>query len=267
MGRAWKGEPGRVLSGPVRLRTAGWTFVLAVLLAACASTPPWMGMDGDQLFEYGLEQFEDRDWDEAILAFERLVASFPGHARGAEARMYLARAHFRKGEFISAAAEFERFLQRYPSHGLAPEASLGICRAYAELAPHPQRDQEYTQRAREACRATASEFQGMNVAQEADSIRVTMVERLGERWFQEGRFYQRRNFHDSAILIFQDVVDFFPETSWAPRSLLALYRSYEAIGWEEEARQSRDRLLFLYPDSEAAREVREERADGDGDVR
>jgi outer membrane protein assembly factor BamD len=226
-----------------------------------------MGMDGEELFAYAMEQYEDRDWDEAIDAFERLVASFPGHARSAEARIHLARAHFQKEEYITSAAEFERFLQRYPSHGLAPEASLGICRSYARLAPHPQRDQEYTRRAREACRATASEFQGMNVAQEADSLRVEMVQRLAERSYQEGRFYQRRNFHDSAILIFQDVVDFYPETEWAPQALLALFRSYEAIGWEEEARQARERLLFLYPDSEAAQEVAEARVNGDGDVR
>jgi outer membrane protein assembly factor BamD len=264
MGRAWKmgaGDPGM---GWARWRSAGWALMVSLVFSACASTPPWMGMDGDELFAYGVEQFEDRDWDEAVDAFERLVASFPGHPRGAEARIYLARAHFENGEYITSAAEYERFLQRYPSHGMTPEASLGICRAYARLAPHPQRDQEYTRRAREACRATASEFQGMNVAQEADSIRVEMVDRLAERWYQEGRFYQRRNFHDSAILIFQDVVDFFPETAWAPRALLALFRSYEAIGWEEEATQVRERLLFLYPDSEAAQEAR---ANGDGDAR
>jgi len=258
MGRAWMTS-----AGPATARRLGWLFCCFVLFQGCASSPPWMGMDGEQLYAYGQERFEARDWDEAIVAFERMVASFPGHPMGADARMQLARAHFAKKEYVSSAAEYERFLQRYPSHGMSPEASLGICRAYAELAPHPQRDQEYTRRAREACRATASEFRGMNVATEADSIRIEMVNRLAERRFQEGRFYQRRNFHDSAILVFQEVVDFFPETDWAPQALLALHRSYGMIGWEEEAEQTRQRLLFLYPNSEAAEEVRSGR---DGDV-
>lgn len=264
MRRAWRTGaegPGR---GRARWTLVGWGLTVFLALSACASTPSWMGLDGDELFAFSVERFEEGDWDEAVDGFERLLASFPGHARSAEAQIYLARAHSENGEFITAAAEYERFLQRYPSHGMAPEASLGICRAYARLAPHPQRDQEYTRRAREACRTTATEFQGMNVAQEADSIRTEMVDRLAERWYQEGRFYQRRDFHDSAILIFQDLVDFFPETVWAPQALLALLRSYEAIGWEEEAGQSRERLLFLYPESEAAQEAR---VNGDGDAR
>jgi outer membrane protein assembly factor BamD len=231
---------------------------LLALVPACASTPAWAGLDAEGLFGYGVEQFEERDWDEAIRAFDRLITQHPGFARNDEARMYLARAHFRKGQFIIAAADFERFLQRYPNHGLAPEASLGICRSYVELAPISQRDQTFTERAVEACRTTAIEFQGMNVADEARELQNRMVDRLARREYEDGRFYQRRGLHDSAILVFQDLVDYYPQTVWAPRGYLALYRSYRAIGWEEEAEQARARLLANYPESEAARELRAE---------
>lgn len=218
-------------------------------------------MDAAELFDYGVEQFEARDWDEAILAFDRLIIQHPGFARNDEARMYIARANFRKEQYILAAADFERFLQRYPNHGLAPEASLGICRSYVELAPVSQRDQTYTERAVDACRTTALEFAGMNVADEARELQNRMVNRLARREYEDGRFYQRRGFHDSAILIFQDLVDFYPQTDWAPRGYLALYHSYRAIGWDDEAEQARERLLANYPESEAARELRADNGD------
>jgi outer membrane protein assembly factor BamD len=245
--------------------------IAAVLLAwaaiGCSSAPAYQGMDAPQIFELAEQAMEDEDWNDAIDAFERLISAHPGFPRLDEARMGLARAHFEKGEYVTAAAEYERFIIRYPSHGRVAEASLGICRSYAALSPHAQRDQEYTARARDACRQTRDEFQGMNVAEEAEEIRREMVERLAESEFLAGRFYQRRDFHDSAIIYFQDVVDFFPETTWAPRAFLAMYRSYRAIGWHEEAEETRDRLLFLYPDSQAAAELRAEqdgaaRADG-----
>lgn len=228
------------------------TLVVAVSLPACSSGPGWGELSGENLFAYAVEAYEDEDWGEAIEALEALVFRQPGYEGMAEARMYLARAHFQNGEFITSAAEFQRFLDRYPSHGLAPEASLGICRSYAELAPHPQRDQDYTEQAVITCRATSQEFAGFNVAEEAQGIQNEMFDRLAESLYLQGRHYQRRNFHDSAILYFQDLVDFYPQTSWAAEGFLALYRSYSAIGWEEEADRARRRLLDNYPDSEAA---------------
>lgn len=237
----------------------GWALALALVAAACGSGPAWQEeMSADALFAFGVEAYEAEEWDDAIGSFERLIFQAPSFEDLPEARMYLARAHFGKEEFITSAAEFDRFLQRYPSHGLAPEASLGICRSYAELAPDPQRDQEYTQRAVDACRRSAQEFAGMNVAEEAREIQNDMFDRLAESLYEQGRHYQRRNFHDSAILYFQDLVDFYPQTRWAAEGFLALYRSYTAIGWEEEADRARRRLLDNYPDSEAAQELADE---------
>lgn len=256
--------------GRLRVRQCGsgdrrgiWGILVVLLLSACSSTPPWAGLEAAPLFEFGAQAFEEGEYDDAIAALERYIASFPGAANVAEARMLLGRSHFAKREYITAAAEFERFLLRHPSHGLAPEASLGICRAYAEVSPHPQRDQEYTRRAIEACRNTANEFTGMNVAQEARALQAQMFEKLAQRLYEEGRFYQRRGFHDPAILYFRELIDFYPQTSWAPEGFLALYRSYREIGWEEEADEVRRRLLANYPDSDAARALVDGGGDGD----
>lgn len=230
----------------------------AVVLASCSSAPPYQGLGADQIFEVGMQAMEEEDWDDAIQAFERLISAHPGFARMAEVRFNLSQAHFEKREYLMAASEWELFMTRYPSHGRVPEASLGICRSYAALSPHPQRDQRYTERARDACRETRNEFQGMNVAEEAEEIRVRMVEKLAQRVYEVGLDYQRWGAHDSALIYFNDLVDFYPETSWAPRGLLAMYRSYRDIGWDEEAEETRQRLFFNYPDSQAAAELRAE---------
>jgi outer membrane protein assembly factor BamD len=245
-------------------RGGGVALLLALVVVGCSRGLSFQGLDTQQIYDRGIEFYEDGDWDDAISSFERVLTTDPGFPLRPEARMYLARSHFGKGEYILAANEFEMVLLRSPNHPLTPEASLGICRSYRALSPIPPRDQEYTRRAESACRQTANEFRGTPEGDQADEYRREMTERLAEKWFDEGRFYQRRNLHNSALIVFQDVVDHFPQTRWAPRAMLGLYRSYESLGWTDEMNRTAERLLLLYPDSDAAREVGRERADGNG---
>ncbi|TVP44303.1 MAG: outer membrane protein assembly factor BamD [Gemmatimonadales bacterium] len=267
--RAWEGREGRRrsregLPGGAPGRGPGLAVVLLLLalVPACASTPGYFGLDADPLYERAVGYFDDEDWDDAISAFDHFLFAYPGEPRSPDARMYLARAHFEREQYITSAAEYERFLQFYPSHGRAPEASLGICRSYQRLSPTSQRDQGYTERAVDACRNTVNEFAGMTVAEEAREIQRAMIERLAQREYEDGFFYERRGLYDSAILVYQDLVDFFPQTTWAPRGFLGLYRSYRAINWDTEAEQVRSRLLANYPDSPEADQVREGSANG-----
>ncbi len=247
---------------PWRRASAGGRGAASLLLVltcgGCASVPAYLSMDGDQLWEEGSAAFEAEEWDDAIQLLERLLVQFPGYLESPQARILVARAYSGRGEFATAVSEYERFLQVYRSHSLAPEASLGICEAYASLAPHPQRDQEYTARAEEACGQTWLEFRGLNVAETADSIRIVMRNRLAEAGFQEAEFYQRFDMHNSAIMIFEDVVNTYPETEWAPRGLLGIYRSYVELGWEPEAEEASERLIANFPDSDSVRELRSE---------
>ena len=232
------------------------TLLIALALAGCASAPAYLSMEGDQLWEAGLQAYEAEEWDGAIEMLERLLVQFAGHPESPQARIHVARAYAGRGEFATAVAEYERFLQVYRNHSLAPEASLGICEAHASLAPHPQRDQEYTASAEEACGQTWLEFRGLNVAETADSIRVVMRNRLAEAGFQEAEFYQRFDMHNSAIMVFEEVVNTYPETEWAPRGLLGIYRSYVDLGWVPEAEEASERLIANFPDSDSANELR-----------
>ncbi len=242
------------------MRKVSLVGLAAPLLAlACASQDPFAGYDVDQLWEAGSVAFEDEDWDEAILAFQRLTSQSPGHVRAPEARILLARAHEERDEFLTAASEYERFLQLHYNHELAPEASLGICQAYADLSPITQRDQVPTRTARDACARTVAEFGGLTVAEEAQEISGRMVDKLAQAAFEHADFYRWRGCLPCAVGYFEEgVVLQYPTTDWAPRALLAMYRAYQELGWAEEADETRDRLLFNFPESQWAAELQAE---------
>lgn len=235
---------------------ASATLLVGILLGGCASTPPYQGLSADQLFELGSQRFEEEDWGKAAEVFERLVFADPSYPRLVEARMYLARAYYNKGDYITSVSEFTRIMDRHPGHALAPEASLGICKSYAAQSPHVQRDQSTTVQAWTSCRNTATDFREHPVAAEAQALRDRMEAKLAEKVFLAGDFYFRRKFYHSGIIYFDDLLRQYPRSEWAPQALLRLFQSYSAMDWDTEAEEVRARLLRDFPDSDAAREVR-----------
>ena len=247
------------VNGRSRTRRTGWIPVLSllVMLPACTSTPPYVGLTASQLLEYSREAYEREDWDEAVTALERLVQGAPGFDQMAEARMLLAQAYLHKGDYITANSEFVRFSSTYPTHELMTEAALGLCRSHARLSPILDRDQQYTVQALSSCQAVTLDYPTTPEAAEADSIRNVMVEKLAWKDVGRGEFYFSRGLLDSGLIYFEQALEEYPETTAAPAALLFIYRSYERLEYEEEAMEARQRLLDRYPDSPEAQEVRD----------
>lgn len=213
------------------------------------------GMQPDDLFAEGTREFEAGDWNKAVEVFERLLFADPAYPRLVETRMYLARAYYNKGEFITSISEFTRVLDRNPGHALAPEASLGICQSYYAQSPNVQRDQTMTAQAWNACQNTVTDFRGTAVAAEAEALRDEMEGKLAEKLYVAGDFYFRRKLYHSGIIYFNDLLTQYPRNDWAAPALLRLFQSYSSLDWDTEAEEVRQRLLREFPDSEAAKEI------------
>jgi outer membrane assembly lipoprotein YfiO len=232
------------------------TLLLALGLAGCASTPWFMGLDSDGVYAVATGHVQSGEWKDATESLERFLLQFPTDPRAADARLLLAQAFTETREHLSASLEYLRFLERHPTDPRAAEAALGICSSYQALSPHIQRDQSYTRQAVTACQNVALDYPATPQADRAEDIRDEMLEKLALRELQEGEFYFRRGFLDSAILSFQIVADRYPGTGSAPQALLYMLRTYERLEWTPEAAEVRTRLLTLYPESSAARELR-----------
>jgi TolA-binding protein len=55
------------------------------------------------------------------------------------------------------------------------------------------------------------------------------------------------------VIYFNDTVNGWPETPWAPAALARVVEAYTRIGYREEADQARQRLLRDFPQSPEAR--------------
>lgn len=231
-------------------------LTLALLTVACGGGDPYQGLTADDLYRIAENELAEGSAGNAVEALERLHVSFGDWPRLPEAGLLLARAHYENDDYLTARSEYRRFLDRFASNPLAPEASLGECRSLAALAPHPQRDQGYTEEAITVCGNVVVDYAGTPQAESADSLRATLRHTMAEKEYLNADHYFRRRQYDSAIIYFQFVVDLYPDTDLAARALLGLYRSNAAIGYQDLADAARDQLLQDYSDSPEAAEVR-----------
>lgn len=248
-------------------RPLGTMIVPLILLAisACGGGVPFQGMTADEIYNEGLEKLRNEKWDDAIRAFERAVLT-PGLARAPEARLYLGHANFAKKRFIQAAAEYQRVLDRFGGDTIAGYAGLGVCRSNAGLAMIPQRDQSFTRQARSSCTQVARDYAGTLLALEAAEIRTEMYNRLAESDYLVGVHYFKRNGFDSANEYFEEVINQYPDSKWAPWAMYKMIQSFEKIGYGSDATDLTVRLIREYPDSEPAKLVSPEGDSGAGDA-
>lgn len=236
-------------------RARGILALVACL--GCASAPRFAQMDADQLLQYGLGRLEAGKWDEASRVLEQFIFQYPAHDRYQEARYRLGEAHFGKKEYILAAAEFARLADDFPAGTWAGDARFRVCESYYRLSPKPQLDQEYTLTAVDHCQAVVAYYPDSESAATARTMVTELENKLALKQLDVGEHYFKRGAFDSAILYYEKVLAGFPSSPAAPRALFGLYQSYDRIGWEEEARQSRERLLRDFPESEEAKRLKD----------
>lgn len=252
------------LSAPFR-RPVGCAVLLAGLaLAGCASGPWWEGLSAGDLWTKGVAEFEEGDYGDASETLGRLVLDYPNFGQAAEAQFILARAYYLDEQFISAQSEFTRFLDRYPAHPRAPEAAMGVCRSNEALSPISQRDQSFTQQAIQVCRNVATDWVGTPQADEAAGVVREMLDKLAKKAWENAWYYHRRSLLDPALIYYENVVEDYPGTEWAARSLGGMIEIYTEFGYDDEVEAARTRLLDEYPDSPEARALSGESGGGSG---
>lgn len=213
-------------------------------------------MDADALYAYGMEKLEEREWGEAITAFERFTLIFPAHGRSAEARYRLGEAYVGRKEYVTAAMEFNRLASDYPAGPWADDARFQVCQAYHRLAPRAPLDQEYTRTAIGHCESLIAYYPDSEHVEPAQLIRTELVNRLAEKdYLTAERYETRTRCPDCALIYYQQIAENFAMTPWAPRALLRMHRIYLQLEYEQEAEAARQMLIRDFPESPEAKQL------------
>jgi len=244
--------------------TRRFLMVAVSLLAvtACSSSNPYKGLSDKQLYAMAQEQFKKGDYSHVIRVINHLTLTFGNSPLVPDAQLLLAQADYANKDYLTAHADYQTFVQRYPSDPRAAEAELGACKSMAQMSPIAERDQTYTKQAITMCDNVMADYPGTDQATQATTIVTDMRDKLAKKEYLDAEFYLRRKLYDSAIKYFQFVVSDYPQTDWAPKALMGVYKANKAIGYDDLAEQAKQRLIDKYPDSDEAKSLRDDGSNG-----
>ena len=238
-----------------------WRYTAAALflVVAAACHPefqPGKFKNNDQLYRAGVREFENRKWDNAIAAFEKLTLDLP--ARDSllpRSYWYLATSHERQGEHLLAAQSYSKLVESFPDDSLADDAALEAARSYWKMWRKPALDPTYG----ETSLATYNTLLGLYPTSPLVPTAQKELAEL-ENWFaiknyQTGLFYFRRKAFDSAILYFKDVLQRWPNSPTARETSLKLVESYKAIRYHEDASDLCTQLRKKYANDAGVKDV------------
>ncbi|PKD44828.1 outer membrane protein assembly factor BamD [Rhodohalobacter barkolensis] len=209
------------------MRTLLFLFSAALLFVSCRSNE--LIRPGDSLevaYEKALNQFEEENYSEAASAFETVISIGRGTDIGQDAQYYLAESYFNNRRYLLAASEYERYAQFHPNSPRREEVDFKKALSYYNMSPRYRLDQTYTYQAIENFRLLLSRFPNSEYADEAGEYISELRSKLARKSYTAGEFYKRTSRYQAAAVYFDIVIDDYPETTWAERSLVDQMESY-----------------------------------------
>jgi outer membrane protein assembly factor BamD len=202
-----------------------------------------------QLYSRGATLLDQRQWTEALAAFEEVERQHPYSSWARRAMLMEAYASYQSNKYDDAIEDAQRFLALHPGNESAPYAYYLIAVSHFERIYDVGRDQATTERALTALNDVVRRFPGSAYARDA-RLKIDMTyDQLAGKEMEIGRFYLTQDEHLAAINRFRAVIENpnYQRTSHVPEALHRLVESYLSVGMIEEAQRMAAILGHNFP--------------------
>ncbi|MDX1590795.1 MAG: outer membrane protein assembly factor BamD [Balneolaceae bacterium] len=194
-------------------------------------------------FEKAMNQYREGNYPEAARAFETVVSIGRGTDIGQDAQYYLAESYYNDRRYLLAASEYERYAQFYPNSFRREVVDFKRAECYYFLSPRYRLDQTYTRQALDGLRLFNSRYPDSEYNERAAQYITELREKLARKQFEAANFYKRTERYQAAAVYYDLVIDDYPETEWAERSLVEQMHSY--ILYAENSVRNRQEERFM----------------------
>jgi outer membrane protein assembly factor BamD len=233
-------------------------MIALAILTGCAGKVSLANLGPQQLFDRGLEAYNDEDYLDAIEYFQTIVYNFPGESIVDTAQYYLGLSYFGNEDFLVAQTEFNRLVMNYPSSPYFVNALFMRAVSFYESTPdHYGLDQSELRTAIKQLEDFMIDYPESELVDEAELILAEARDRLAHKYYEAGKVYDHIRAYGAAKKYFQKVVDDYTNSEWAVKSAFELARMEYKQGNFDEASRRFENFARVYSDHEQAEKARE----------
>lgn len=223
--------------------------VASFILAGCGSGEVTTIMGVEDRFAHAKKLFDDGDYLTAINEFTVITLQYQGSAVAPDAQFYLGECRFKREEFLLAAFEYSVVKRNYPANPRVADASYKTAMCYYNLSPKSSLDQQYTRRAIDEFQSFVEYYPANPNAADADVKIRELTTRLAKKQYDTARLYSTMQYYRSALFYYDDVIEKYHDTEYAPLSLIAKVELLMSRNKYSEAAAEASRFLEKYPNS------------------
>jgi outer membrane protein assembly factor BamD len=226
-------------------------FTALISLVACQSRSKDTDkiVTAQELYNLGTNELEDKNYDKASNAFEKVFFQHPGNSITADAELMQAYVLYLDGKYDEVGDVLDIFLKLHPRHkDVAYAYYLKALANYVQIS-NVKLDQSRTRYSKEGLEEVIRRYPGSKYAIDAE-LKIDLVnDHLAGKEMLVGRYYLKKRNPVAAIKRFQTVVKEYDTTTHISEVLHRLVESNLMLGLADEARKYAVVLEHNYPQS------------------
>jgi outer membrane protein assembly factor BamD len=188
-------------------------------------------------FDAGIKYLNDKKYDKAVDAFQRIALEYATTRYAADAQFYLAETYFAERDYVSAASEYEFLTTNYATSPFYEEASYKTALCYFRKSPNAALDQSDLGHAQELLELLRERDPNTQFLPQIDSLNAQIESRFAKKEYDAGMLYARAGEFASAKVYFQHILDQYPSASVKDEVRLQLAICLDRTGEKDQARQ------------------------------
>lgn len=234
----------------------GSVFVL-IFAFGCKSSDAPESRNVEKLYQDATELFQKGEYLESKKLFDLIKLQYPASQYADDAQYYLAEVEYKKERYIMAAFNYNLVRKYYPNSPYVVECLYKAALCYSNLAPQPERDQDYTKKAIQSFMEFQTYYPNDTLYHEAGKQIEKLRNILAEKEFKNAVLYTKMNNPKAAVIYYDAVINDYEDTQFYQDAFFGKIESLIVMSKKEEAKTLIDLYKQKFPSGKFIASVNE----------
>jgi outer membrane protein assembly factor BamD len=227
-------------------------LLLVLFGLSCGPKAPKTVLDAEDQYAVARREFENKDWDQAVVELQKLIFNYPGVSFVDSAQYLLGMTYFNQEEYPLAIAEFNKVLISYPTSSLADDAAFMAAKSDFEISPKAELDQTHTQKDLQELNTFLEDYPKSDRTEEAQDLINACRAKLAKRAYRAGHLYLKMGHHAAALIYLKQILNEYHDTEWVEPAQFEIAEAFFKQKQFDKAKEEYQKFLRDFPNAKLA---------------